>query len=440
MLGSHYNYRLWTGRLWTGRLRILIRAALLACIGLTGDAGRVHAQTTPYLHSLEREIVSLVERVEPTVASVIVQRKFINTVNGQTFTDWERSIGTGVVLHRNGFIITTAGVVDHAHDILVNFRNGSYRRGRLVGVDRLSDIAVIRVDSLETQTARLGDSDDVRPGSWVLVLNNVHGFPSSMTTGIVNGLREEDVMIQISTVAGSAYSGGAVFSTNGRLLGLVADPHRVQTSATGNSAAGEGNGLITVIPVNRVKTFARQLIEYGEVRRSWLGVHVEKIWESVSIGGDRNIMLGAVEGMVVSDVYPDSPAMRVGLRKGDVLQAVNGVTMNHPIVLAEFVTALPVGTRIEIKYLRGDVEHTVHTVLASQPKPLAAPASPLLTEDGPDDPRSGEDRHLIQQMIQEHERELAAHRIKLNQLKRLLDERMRLIDQRIPVRSGDDGI
>jgi S1-C subfamily serine protease len=411
----------------------------MALLAHPGGDRRIHAQSTPYLHNLEREIVSLVERVEPTVASVIVQRKFINTVNGQTFTDWERSIGTGVVLHRDGFIITTAGVVDHAHDILVNFRDGRYRRGHLVGVDLLSDIAVIRVDSLETPTARLGNSDDVRPGSWVLVLNNAQGFPSSMTTGIVNGLREEDVMIQVTAVVGSAYPGGAVFSTNGRLLGLVADPHRVQASGSGNSGTDEGRGLIAVIPINRVKTFARQLIEYGEIRRSWLGVHVEKIWESVTIGGDRNIMLGAVEGMVVSDVYPDSPAMEIGLRKGDVLQAVNGVSMNHPIVLAEFVTTLPVGTRIEIKYLRGDVERTAHTVLAAQPKPLAAPAAPLLSEDGPDDPRSGEDPRLIQQMILEHERELAAHRIKLNQLKRLLDERMRLIGQRSPVRSGDDG-
>ena len=422
----------------TGRLRPLIWAVLMACLGLPGDDRRVHAQTTPYLHNLEREIVSLVERVEPTVASVIVQRKFINTVNGQTFTDWERSIGTGVVLHRNGFIITTAGVVDHAHDILVNFRNGRYRRGHLVGVDRLSDIAVIRVDSLQTPTARLGDSDDVRPGSWVLVLNNAHGFPSSMTTGIVNGLREEDVMIQVSALVGSAYSGGAVFSTNGRLLGLVADPHRTVAPGSGDSGAAEGRSPMAVIPINRVKTFARQLIEYGEIRRSWLGVHVEKIWESVTIGGDRNIMLGAVEGMVVSDVYPDSPAMRVGLRKGDVLQAVNGVTINHPIILAEFVTTLPAGTRIEIKYLRGDVEHTAHTVLAAQPKPVEAPASPLLTEDGPDVPRPDEDPRLIQQMILDHERELAAHRIKLNQLKRLLDERMRLIGQRSPVRSADD--
>ena len=428
-------------RTGTGCCRPLICAALLACFGDLGAASRAYAQSTPYLHKLEQEIVGLVERVEPAVASVIVQRKFINTVNGQTLTDWERSIGTGVVLHRDGYVITTAGVVDHAHDILVNFRNGRYRLGELVGVDTLSDIAVIRVDSMSVHPAILGDSDDVRPGSWVLVLNNAHGFPSSMTTGIVNGVRKEDVMMQVSAEVGGGYTGGAVFSSNGRLLGLVADPRQGRTPRADGLRGSDGSGLISVIPINRVKTFARQLIEYGEVRRSWLGVYVEKIWDSVSIGADRNIMLGSREGMVVSDVFPDSPAMKIGLRKGDILQAVNGVPMNHPIVLAEFVTTLPVGTRIEITYLRGDTEHTAYTVLAPDPKLRGDPASSLVFEDGPDDPRPGEqeDHRLIRQMIMEHETELAAHRLKLNQLKRLLDERMRQIGRRSAVTTGDDG-
>lgn len=414
-------------------------AALLVCLWPPDSATRAYAQSTAYLHSLEQEIVRLVERVEPTVASVIVQRKFNHSVNGQTFTDWERSIGTGVVLHRDGYIITTAGVVDHAHDILVNFQDGRYRLGRLVGVDKLSNIAVIRVDSVSVHSARLGDSDHASPGSWVLVMNNAHGFPSSMTTGIVNGVREEDVMMQISAVAGGDYSGGAVFSTNGRLLGLVADSGRGGQSSASNMRGGEGAGVISVIPINRVKTFARQLIEYGEIRRSWLGVFVEKIWDSISIGGDRNIMLGTGEGMEVTDVYPDSPAMKVGLRKGDVLLAVNGVPMNHPIILAEFVTTLPAGSRIEIRYLRGNTENTVHTVLAPQPKPLDSPASPLFVEDGTEDPLTREDPRLIQQMIMEHEKELAAHRLKLNQLKRLLDERLRQMVPRSVALPGDDG-
>ncbi len=419
------------------RTRPVMCAALLVCLWHLYSVSTASAQSSDYLHNLENEIVNLVERVEPTVASVIVQRRFINTVNGQTFTDWERSVGTGVILHRDGYIITTAGVVDHAHDILVSFHDGQYHLGELVGVDGLSDIAVIRVDSVSVRSARLGDSDDVSPGSWVLVLNNAHGFPPAMTTGIVNGVREEDVMMQVSAVVGGEFSSGAVFSTNGRLLGLVADPQQSR-ALVGSVQGGEGAGVISVIPINRVKTFARQLIENGEIRRSWLGVFVEKIWDSVSVGGDRSIMLGTGEGMEVTDVFPDSPAMKVGLRKGDVLQAVNGVPMNHPIILAEFVTTLPAGTRIEIRYLREDIEHTVHTVLAPQPKLLHTPASALVVEDGTDDPLSREDPRLIQQMIMEHEMELEAHRLKLIQLKGLWEERMRRIGQRAAILPEDD--
>ncbi len=424
-------------RTGTERFRPVICAALLACLWHLDSASSAYAQSATFLHNLEKEVVSLVERVEPAVASVIVQRKFNHSVNGQTFTDWERSIGTGVVLHRDGYIITTAGVVDHAHDILVNFQDGRYRLGELVGVDLLSNIAVIRVDSVSVHPARLGDSDDANPGSWVLVMNNAHGFPSSMTTGIVNGVREEDVMMQVSAVVRGDFSGGAVFSTNGRLLGLVAAPQRDRPPVS--DSVREAAGVISVIPINRVKTFARQLIEHGEVRRSWLGVYVEKIWDSISVGGNRNIVLGAGEGMEVTDVSPDSPAMKAGLRRGDVLRAVNGVPMNHPIILAEFVTSLPAGSRIEIKYLRGGTENTVHTVLAAQPKPLDSPAPPLLVEDGTEAPLSREDPRLIQQMIMEHEKELAAHRLKLNQLKRLLDERLRQIGPRAAALPGDDG-
>ena len=163
-----------TNRIGPERFRPVICAALLVCLWHLDSTARAYAQSVAYLHNLEKEIVSLVERVEPTVASVIVQRKFIHSVNGQTVTDWERSIGTGVVLHRDGYVITTAGVVDHAHDILVNFQDGRYRLGELVGVDLLSNIAVIRVDSVSVHSVRLGDSDDARPGSWVLVMNNVH--------------------------------------------------------------------------------------------------------------------------------------------------------------------------------------------------------------------------------------------------------------------------
>ncbi len=430
----------------TERLRSMMYSALIALsffIGHLNAPSRVYAQPAAYLHSLEKEIVSLVKQVEPAVVSVIVQRKFNHSVNGQTFTDWERSVGTGVVVHRDGYIITTAGLVDHAHDILTNFQDGRYRLGKLVGVDPLSNIAVIQVDSVSVRSARLADSDNASPGSWVLVMNNARGFPPMMTTGIVNGVREEDVMMQVSAVAGGDFTGGAVFSSNGRLLGLVAGPQGSRPSVLGGVREADRAGVISVIPINRVKTLAGQLIESGEIRRSWLGVFVEKIWDSVSVGNNRSITLGTGNGMVVSDVYPDSPAMRVGLRKGDILLSVNGVPMSHPIILAEFVTTLPAGSRIEIKYLREEKEHVVQTVLAPQPKKLRSPAAYPAVGEESEDPLAREDPVLIQQLIMEHEQELAAHRIKLNQLKRLLDQHLRLATPRSAIPPGpsdEDGL
>ena len=394
-------------------------------------ADAVFAQSPGYLLNHEQEIVQLVEEVEPSVASVIVQRKYVNTVNGQTFTDWERSVGTGVVLHKDGYLITTASLVDHAHDILVSFQDGQYRLGKLIGIDLLSDIAVIQVDSVSVHSVRFGDSDSVRPGAWVMILNNSHGFPPSMTTGIVNGIREEDVKLQISSVVGGEYTGGAVFSSEGRLLGLVADSKRALIQ--GAAKMGQAPGVVAVIPVNRVKAFARQLIEHGEIRRSWLGVYVEKIWDSVSLGDERNIMLSTGEGMVVSDVYPDSPALEAGLRKNDILVAVNGTLITHPIILAEFVTALPPGTRIEIRYLREGKEHNVQIVLAPQPKRTNNSAPAVVVDDVMEDPFSQEDPRLIRQMISEHEMELEAHRLKLNKLKMLWEERLRRNSQRASV-------
>ena len=109
------------------------------------------------------------------------------------------------------------------------------------------------------------------------------------------------------------------------------------------------------------------MIEYGEIRRSWLGIYVEKIWDGVSAGYDRNIFPANRQGIVIAEVYPNSPAMDAGIRKGDILRAVNGKSMNHPIILADFVTSLPTGTQIKIEYHRADTVSIVETVLAEDP-------------------------------------------------------------------------
>mgnify|MGYP001031156971 FL=1 len=387
---------------------------------LSGGFLRVTAQPATTLNMMEKEMIALVKRVEHSVATVIVQRKHVTNINGQIITDWTRAVGSGVVLHKDGYILTTAGVVTHAYDILVSFPDGQYRSGKIVGVDLLSDIAVIRVDSVSVSPVLLGDSDDARPGAWVLLLSNAYGTPSSISLGIVNGIRKEDVLLQVSAILSRGFAGGAAFSTEGRLIGLIVGETGNKTIPSGGIISSEGSGVVSVIPINRVKTFARHLIEYGEIRRSWLGVYVEKIWDSININAELNVVVGKSDGMEITDVFPDSPAEKAGLQKGDRLLEINGISMDHPIMLAEFVITLPIGSKIEIKYLRDDLENITHTVLVPQPRLLEEPPEERVV----DEDEALRNLDMLQQMILEHEMEMEQHKLELEQLKQLWQDRV----------------
>lgn len=384
---------------------------------------RVTAQPATTLNMMEKEMIALVKRVEHSVATVIVQRKHVTNINGQIITDWTRAVGSGVVLHKDGYILTTAGVVTHAYDILVSFPDGQYRSGKIVGVDLLSDIAVIRVDSVSVSPVLLGDSDDALPGAWVLLLSNAYGTPSSISLGIVNGIRKEDVLLQVSAILSRGFTGGAAFSPEGRLIGLIVGETGNKTIPPGGIISSEGSGVVSVIPINRVKTFARHLIEYGEIRRSWLGVYVEKIWDSVNINAELNVVVGKSDGLEITDVFPDSPAEKAGLQKGDRLLEINSISMDHPIMLAEFVITLPIGSKIEIKYLRDDLENITHTVLVPQPRLLEEPPEERLV----DEDEALRNLDMLQQMILEHEMEMEQHKLELEQLKQLWQDRVRQV-------------
>jgi S1-C subfamily serine protease len=384
---------------------------------------------------MEREIVDLVKRVEPSIASLIIQRKYVTVINGQTITDYERTAGSGVVLNGDGYILTTAGLVHQADDILVSFPDGQYRSGDLVGIDPLSGIAVIHVDSVSVVPARMGDSDTIAPGAWVLMLSNAYGMPSSLAFGLVNGIRPEDVLLQISAVISPGFTGGAVFSSEGRLIGLIADgnPATYMDGYTGllPSLFGHpGAGIVSVIPINRVKTFANHLVRYGEVQRSWLGVYVEKIWDSVTVGGHINIVMGSNEGMAITHVYEGSPAEQAGLKAGDRLLAVNGMPMNHPIMLAEFVTTMPAGSEIEIKYVRDGQEGIAHTRLMPMPPPGEQPLTPgpatVTAADAAPDLLLNPD--LFQRWIIEHEKEIEDQKMEIERLKKLWQERVQQVN------------
>ena len=390
------------------------------------DMGTAYAQPSSALSTMERETVSLVKKIEPSIVTLIVQRKYASTANGQAITDYERQIGSGIVWNKDGFILTTAGLVRNADELVVSFPDGQYRPGVLVGVDPLSDIAIVRVDSVSVTPVRIGDSDSVSPGSCVFLMSHAQGLPATMSFGLVNGIRQEDVLLQVSAVLSANFADGAVFSSNGRLIGIITDNKGFQRPPRTVTGLSPASGTLSVIPINRIKTFANHLVEFGEIRRSWLGVYVEKIWDSVAVSGNLKIVVGASDGMGVTYVYPDSPAQQAGLEVGDRLLAVNGIPMTHPIILAEFVTTMPVGAEIEVRYLRSGQEFATHTRLATMPpvqkKPERAGIAPSAEPDAVSGAFTTPDQ--FQDWIQAREEEIQEYLIELERLKQLWQDRI----------------
>ncbi len=336
---------------------------------------QVYGQVSPsILRGIENEVVSLVKQVESSVVSIMTQQRMM-TMDGRSL--WEHSVGSGVVIQSDGYILTTANVVSGAEKIQVSFPDGQQRDGILVGTDRLSGIAVVRVDSVTALPAVLGDSDEIHRGSWAIMMGNSYGLPSSVSIGLVNGIRSEDGLMQISAMANPGSTGGAVFSTDARVIGLIAA--ELTHSARGLVASEDGmaidglntlshpDGAVLVIPINHAKMFSEQLIKYGEIRRSWLGVEVEQTWYSIDMDDKMIGVIESPQGLRITSVTRDSPADEAGLQPGDRIITVNGNQVNHHIRLAEYVTTLPVGSLIEIRFSRSDSVTLTRAVLAEPP-------------------------------------------------------------------------
>lgn len=343
------------------------------------------------LKSIEKETVSLVKQVEPSIVSVIAQRRVINRLNGESYSSWDSAIGSGVVIHPDGYILTTWNVVDQADQIIVSFPDGQHRQGSLVGLDPLSGVGVIHVDSVTAIPAQLGDSDEVYPGSWAIMMGNAYGLPSSVSIGLINGIRVEDGLLQVSALVNPGATGGAVFSTEAKLIGLITAelaPAQESVRASYNDGVSINNSTqfsspsaMLVIPINRVKAFVDQLIKHGEVRRSWLGVVVEQSWMSINMGSNLINLVEPNEGLTITRIVPGSPADEAGLRIGDHIISVNDNPMTHLLRLAEYVTSVPIGSEIEIRYSRENQEAITHARLVQWPQqPDSSGESTMLTD------------------------------------------------------------
>jgi serine protease Do len=270
-----------------------------------------------------------------------------------------KGIGSGFVIHRDGWIITNAHVVEGAQQVEVDFGdNDPHAPARVIGADAESDVALLKIDvKRPLPFLPLGDSERVSVAEWVMVIGNPFGLDHTVTVGIVSHTGRGDIspvgrpgsydFIQTDASINPGNSGGPVLNLRGEVIGI----------ATAVNATGQGIGF--AVPINMVKEIIGQLREHGRVVRSWLGVSVRDQEPGEEPRG----------GVVVTEITAGGPAAAAGFRVGDVITHFEGHDVRTPSRLRWYVSTAGVGRQVEVKLRRGGQgpERAVHVSLAEVP-------------------------------------------------------------------------
>lgn len=265
-----------------------------------------------------------------------------------------QSLGSGVIVDADkGFILTNHHVIDKAHEITVTLNDGRAMEAQLVGSDSESDVAVIRIDAKGLTALRFGDSDRLRVGDFVLAIGNPFGLSQTVTSGIVSalgrtglGIEGYEDFIQTDASINPGNSGGALVNLQGGLIGL-------NTAIVGPNGGNVGIGF--AIPINMAGQIMAQIIEYGEVRRGQLGVHVQDLNPELA----KALGLEAMRGALIAQVIRNSAAHRAALQPEDLVLSVNGRKVDNASDLRNAIGLLRVDQSVKLEIIRKGTRRTI---------------------------------------------------------------------------------
>lgn len=278
-----------------------------------------------------------------------------------------KSLGSGVLIHKEGYILTNNHVVENAKEITVTLFNGQDYPATVVGRDKKTDLALIKIEVKEAlSSAPLGDSDRLKVGEWVMAIGNPFGLAETVTTGIVSakgrviGAGPYDDFIQTDASINPGNSGGPLFNFYGEVVGIN----------TAIVAAGQGIGF--AIPINMAKEIIPQLKEKGRVTRGWLGVGIQRITSQLA----KSFGLSEEEGALVSQVFKSSPAERGGLKQGDVILEFAEKKIKEFGDLSRIVASTPVGSKVTVKIFREGKALSLQVTVSEMKEEMEAPEAP----------------------------------------------------------------
>jgi serine protease DegS/serine protease DegQ len=288
----------------------------------------------------------------------LLQRLFGGMPVG-TYQHPEQSLGSGVIVSAEGYVLTNNHVIANATDIQVLLYDGRVAKASLVGADPETDLAVLKIDAGNLQPIRMADQKRLRVGDVVLAIGNPLGLNQTVTMGIISTIGRQLVsgspedFIQTDAAINLGNSGGALVNTQGELVGI-------NTLLIGKAANAEGIGF--AIPVNTATEVLKQLIATGHVVRGWLGADYAFVPVAANSG-----LPAAARGVQVTDVYPGSPAAQAGILPHDILLRIGHHDILDPSDLRRYEASIKPGTRLEVSGLRNGSPFHVEVTLAARP-------------------------------------------------------------------------
>ncbi|WP_291951062.1 DegQ family serine endoprotease [Campylobacter sp.] len=271
------------------------------------------------------------------------------------------SLGSGVIISSDGYIITNNHVIEGAEKITVNLPDSSVEyKAKLIGADPKTDLAVIKIEAKDLSAVIFANSDQLLEGDVVFALGNPFGVGSSVTSGIISALNKNNIglnqyenFIQTDASINPGNSGGALVDSRGALVGI---------NSAILSRSGGNNGIGFAIPSNMVRTIAQKLIENGKIERGYLGVAIGALTQDIKKAYTNK------DGALVTDVQKDSAAYNAGLKRGDLIVKVDKTIIKSPMDLKNYIGSIDPKQEIQLSYERDNKVKTIKFMLKTDEK------------------------------------------------------------------------
>ncbi|MGE5657780.1 MAG: HhoA/HhoB/HtrA family serine endopeptidase [Actinomycetota bacterium] len=266
----------------------------------------------------------------------------------------ERGSGSGFIIGSDGRILTNAHVVDGADSVTVILKDGRSFKGKVLGQDSVTDVAVVKIDASNLPTVSLGNSEQLQPGEWAIAIGNPLGLDNTVTVGIISatgrasslvGVPDKRVsFIQTDAAINPGNSGGPLLNQKGEVIGM-------------NTAIIQGaQGLGFAIPINTAQRIAAQLVAKGKVEHPYLGIQMvaitPEIKQEINSNPNSGLTVNEDRGVLIVKVLPNSPAAKAGLRAGDVIGKINGQAVSDSNAVQQVVEGAQVGRSLQIEVRR----------------------------------------------------------------------------------------